>query len=68
MFGDEPSDRALHLRLGEDQVRGGHVVVLLTLPASDPNAPLGSRIAIEGMCSKESGIDRSSTFTTVLQR
>ncbi len=38
-----------------------------TFPASEPSAPLGSRIAIEGMCSKESGIDSSSTFTTVLR-
>src|SRR5215471_7263297 len=32
-------------------------------PASDANAPFGMRIATVGMCSNESGIERSRTFT-----
>src|SRR5438105_12831270 len=33
------------------------------LPASEASAPLGMRIAIVGVCSKESGIEISSTRT-----
>ncbi len=35
------------------------------LPASDDSAPLGMRIATDGMCSNESGIESSSTFMGV---
>src|ERR1700682_2113683 len=35
------------------------------LPASDASAPLGIRTTIGGMCSKESGIESSSTFIRV---
>jgi hypothetical protein len=33
------------------------------LPASDASAPFGIRIASGGVCSNESGIDKSRTFT-----
>src|SRR5688572_3201826 len=33
-----------------------------TLPASEASAPFGMRTTIAGMCSKESGIDKRSTF------
>jgi hypothetical protein len=33
------------------------------LPASDDSAPFGIRIATDGMCSEESGIENSRTFT-----
>ena len=35
---------------------------LSTLPAMDASAPLGIRTTIDGMCSKESGIESNSTF------
>src|SRR5262245_41615809 len=36
------------------------------LPAREVSAPLGMRIATGGMCSNQSGIDRSRTFTASL--
>src|SRR5262245_41689184 len=32
------------------------------LPAIDASAPFGKRIAIDGVCSNESGIDKSNSF------
>src|SRR6185369_7660950 len=37
------------------------------LPASEDSAPLGIRMATVGMCSNESGIDSSRTFTQALR-
>src|SRR5215510_736776 len=38
-----------------------------TLPASDASAPFGNRIAKDGVCSNESGIEKSRTFMNGLQ-
>ena len=38
------------------------------LPASEARAPFGIRIATGGMCSKESGIESSRTFTATSVR
>ena len=35
---------------------------LLTFPANEASAPLGMRIATDGMCSNESGIDSNKMF------
>ena len=38
-----------------------------TLPASDASAPFGNRIAKDGVCSNESGVEKSRTFMNGLQ-
>src|SRR5215475_3186432 len=38
-----------------------------TLPASDASAPFGNRIAKDGVCSNESGIEKSRTFMNGLE-
>ena len=63
MLAHQPLDGARHVGAGENQIGDGDAVMGSMLPASDASAPFGIRIATGGVCSNESGIDSSRTFT-----